>query len=135
MRWVDAYFPFTDPSYELEIFFNGEKRVKEETGAGCGLPSCPLVTAGVHACLLTRILPPHRRRVAGGAGVRRDAAAHPGQEPGARTEGLGVWVRQQCLGLQRQCSLPFQTLLAACPDCSLHCQQCSARLSSTSPAP
>lgn len=24
MRWVDAYFPFTDPSYELEIFFNGE---------------------------------------------------------------------------------------------------------------
>jgi len=24
MRWVDAYFPFTSPSYELEIFFNGE---------------------------------------------------------------------------------------------------------------
>jgi len=24
LRWVDAYFPFTDPSYELEIFFNGE---------------------------------------------------------------------------------------------------------------
>jgi len=24
MRWIDAYFPFTDPSYELEIFFNGE---------------------------------------------------------------------------------------------------------------
>jgi len=24
MRWVDAYFPFTDPSYELEIFFGGE---------------------------------------------------------------------------------------------------------------
>ena len=23
-RWVDAYFPFTDPSIELEIFFNGE---------------------------------------------------------------------------------------------------------------
>ena len=23
-RWVDAYFPFTDPSFELEIFFNGE---------------------------------------------------------------------------------------------------------------
>ena len=24
MRWVDAYFPFTDPSFELEIFFQGE---------------------------------------------------------------------------------------------------------------
>ena len=24
MRWVDAYFPFTDPSLELEIFFNGD---------------------------------------------------------------------------------------------------------------
>lgn len=24
MRWVDAYFPFTEPSYELEIFYNGE---------------------------------------------------------------------------------------------------------------
>jgi phenylalanyl-tRNA synthetase alpha chain len=24
MRWVDAYFPFTDPSIELEIFFNNE---------------------------------------------------------------------------------------------------------------
>ena len=23
-RWVDAYFPFTDPSFELEIFFNGK---------------------------------------------------------------------------------------------------------------
>jgi phenylalanyl-tRNA synthetase alpha chain len=24
VRWVDAYFPFTDPSYEMEIFFNGQ---------------------------------------------------------------------------------------------------------------
>lgn len=22
MRWVEAYFPFTEPSLELEIFFN-----------------------------------------------------------------------------------------------------------------
>eukprot|EP01138_Halocafeteria_seosinensis_P012107 gb/GECG01012375.1/.p1 GENE.gb/GECG01012375.1/~~gb/GECG01012375.1/.p1 ORF type:complete len:453 (+),score=55.83 gb/GECG01012375.1/:1-1359(+) len=24
MQWIDAYFPFTDPSYELEIFWEGE---------------------------------------------------------------------------------------------------------------
>lgn len=24
IRWIDAYFPFTDPSLEMEIFFNGE---------------------------------------------------------------------------------------------------------------
>jgi phenylalanyl-tRNA synthetase alpha chain len=24
MRWIDTYFPFTHPSYELEIFFEGE---------------------------------------------------------------------------------------------------------------
>lgn len=24
VRWIDAYFPFTDPSLEMEIFFNGE---------------------------------------------------------------------------------------------------------------
>ena len=24
VRWVDAYFPFTEPSYELEVFFNGK---------------------------------------------------------------------------------------------------------------
>lgn len=24
MRWVDAYFPFTDPSLELEVFYNNE---------------------------------------------------------------------------------------------------------------
>ena len=24
MRWIDAYFPFTNPSYELEIFFRNE---------------------------------------------------------------------------------------------------------------
>mmetsp|Transcript_6362 Transcript_6362/g.9244 ORF Transcript_6362/g.9244 Transcript_6362/m.9244 type:complete len:473 (-) Transcript_6362:50-1468(-) len=24
MRWVDAYFPFTNPSFELEVYFNGE---------------------------------------------------------------------------------------------------------------
>lgn len=32
VRWADTYFPFTDPSYELEIFFNGEEG---ESGGGC----------------------------------------------------------------------------------------------------
>lgn len=33
MRWVDAYFPFTHPSYELEIEFNG----KWVEVLGCGV--------------------------------------------------------------------------------------------------
>ena len=33
MRWVDAYFPFTDPSFELEIYFDG----KWVEMLGCGV--------------------------------------------------------------------------------------------------
>jgi phenylalanyl-tRNA synthetase alpha chain len=32
-RWVDAYFPFTEPSFELEIFFKG----KWMEVLGCGV--------------------------------------------------------------------------------------------------
>lgn len=24
MRWIDAYFPFTEPSFELEIYYEGD---------------------------------------------------------------------------------------------------------------
>ena len=24
MKWVEAYFPFTEPSYELEVYFNNQ---------------------------------------------------------------------------------------------------------------
>jgi len=24
MRWIDAYFPFTQPSFELEIYYDGD---------------------------------------------------------------------------------------------------------------
>jgi len=33
MRWVDAYFPFTHPSFELEVFFDG----KWVEMLGCGI--------------------------------------------------------------------------------------------------
>lgn len=33
MRWVDAYFPFTEPSFELEVFFGG----KWMEVLGCGM--------------------------------------------------------------------------------------------------
>jgi phenylalanyl-tRNA synthetase alpha chain len=44
---VDAYFPFTDPSFELEIFFNGEWLEV----LGCGYASVSLALA---TCSRTR---------------------------------------------------------------------------------
>ncbi|KAF0852395.1 mitochondrial phenylalanyl-tRNA synthetase (PheRS) [Andalucia godoyi] len=39
MRWVDAYFPFTDPSFELEVFYGG----KWMECLGCGVVHRDLV--------------------------------------------------------------------------------------------
>lgn len=45
MRWVDAYFPFTDPSAELEIFFRvSEQKNAEEREV--------IEQASVHGCVI-----------------------------------------------------------------------------------
>ncbi|KAK9823346.1 hypothetical protein WJX72_002080 [[Myrmecia] bisecta] len=44
MRWVDAYFPFTDPSFELEIFFKGEWLEV----LGCGVVQQQILDANGH---------------------------------------------------------------------------------------
>lgn len=45
MRWVEAYFPFTSPSYELEVYYNGDWLevlgcgvVKQDLYANAGVP-------------------------------------------------------------------------------------------------
>jgi len=35
MRWVDSYFPFTHPSLELEIYFNGDVSPKNPIPQHC----------------------------------------------------------------------------------------------------
>jgi phenylalanyl-tRNA synthetase alpha subunit len=42
MQWVDAYFPFTHPSWELEIKYQGEWLEV----LGCGIIEQQLLTAG-----------------------------------------------------------------------------------------
>ncbi|KAI9843857.1 MAG: hypothetical protein M1838_002429 [Thelocarpon superellum] len=44
VRWVEAYFPFTSPSYELEVFWNGDWL--EVLGCGVVAQSLP-IAAGV----------------------------------------------------------------------------------------
>jgi phenylalanyl-tRNA synthetase alpha chain len=44
MRWVDAYFPFTDPSLELEIHYNG----KWMEVLGCGVIQQKIMEAAGH---------------------------------------------------------------------------------------
>lgn len=58
IRWVEAYFPFTDPSFEMEIFFNG----KWLEVLGCGV---------IHQTILKECGLPHHKGWAFGLGLER----------------------------------------------------------------
>lgn len=45
VRWIDAYFPFTHPSFEMEIFFNGEWLEV----FGCGVVQKQILSNSGHA--------------------------------------------------------------------------------------
>lgn len=60
MRWVDAYFPFTYPSFELEVFFDG----KWVEMLGCGV---------IHQSVLDRAGRGNQRGWAAGLGLERFA--------------------------------------------------------------
>lgn len=57
-RWIDEYFPFTEPSFELEIFYNGDWMEV----LGCGV---------VHSGVLSNVGLQHRHGWAFGLGLER----------------------------------------------------------------
>jgi len=58
IRWVDAHFPFTNPSFEMEIFFNG----KWLEVLGCGV---------IHQTILNQCGLPNHKGWAFGLGLER----------------------------------------------------------------
>lgn len=48
VRWVDCYFPFTHPSFEMEINFQGEWMEV----LGCGVMEQQLLNSGIETPLL-----------------------------------------------------------------------------------
>ena len=57
-RWIDEYFPFTEPSFELEIFYQGDWMEV----LGCGV---------IHSGVLEKAGLPHRHGWAFGLGLER----------------------------------------------------------------
>jgi hypothetical protein len=53
-RWIDAYFPFTEPSFELEIFFKvASTRADSDSGFAIACTTC---------CALVRTAAPAPQR-------------------------------------------------------------------------
>lgn len=57
-RWIDEYFPFTEPSFELEIYYNGDWMEV----LGCGV---------IHSGVLEKCGLSHRKGWAFGLGLER----------------------------------------------------------------
>lgn len=70
MRWVPAYFPFTSPSWELEVFWEGDWLEI----LGCGIVKQEiLIKAGVSSSSSSTISSHHKKGWAFGVGLERIA--------------------------------------------------------------